>query len=211
MPIYKKQLYRAPLMNLNDKSILPPSLLEKSTITPYKDGDIVFNVNDSIKHMIYVLEGEVHGVRNQMDGTNAILMRGVSGEYFAAASIMLDSYPCIARAIGNTKLLQIPMLSFRERLEDDTVFSHSFTQSLCITLKQQCARSERYRLKTAKDRIMHYLTCEAFNKSEITLPFTITTWANELGLEPESLYRTLSEMEKEGIIERNRRLIKIKS
>jgi len=76
-------------------------------------------------------------------------------------------------------------------------------------LKKQCGRIERMRLQTGKERILHFINCETSDGVTLHLETSLSVWAEELGIEPESLYRTLSDMEKDGIIKRNKRDIRV--
>ena len=55
--------------------------------------------------------------------------------------------------------------------------------------------------------MLHYLNCELTGPGGATLSLDIplAEWADDLGLEPETLYRTLAELEKKGRIEREPR------
>ena len=187
----------------------PESLLKASRKLSLKKGESLFQQDDRVDSLFYIIEGEVIALRYQQDGKPAIMMRNTSGEMFAPASMNMSSYPCSAVAVLPSSLLQISVPVFQTHLQNNHKFASFYIQSLADNLKRQCARSERLRLKSAKQRVLHYISCESPSGTEITLSCPTSKWAEELGIEPESLYRTLAEMEKEGVIERDKRCIRI--
>ncbi len=66
-------------------------------------------------------------------------------------------------------------------------------------LRRARAQSERLGLRSAKDRVLHYLETEG-QSGRVRLAQSKKAWASELGLSHEALYRTLSEMQKSGQI-----------
>ncbi len=190
---------------------LPKTLLTASREREVVKNEILFQPNDNVDSLFYIIKGELFALRYQLDGTPAVMMRGFAGEIFAPASMNMNCYPCSAVAAVKSNVLQIPKSVFIEHLAINADFSRYYIDSLSSELKKQCVRSERLRLKSARDRVLHFITCESPSGTEITLSCPTSKWAEELGIEPESLYRTLSEMEKEGVIQRQKRHIKITS
>jgi hypothetical protein len=73
------------------------------------------------------------------------------------------------------------------------------------------ARLEQRNIRSARDRVRHYLAVKADPGGRtVTLSGTLKEIAAELGLTHEALYRTLAEMSAEGESERRKRLIRIK-
>ena len=146
-------------------------------------------------------------LRYQFDGKPVVMMRSISGEMFAPASINMPCYPCSGVATEASTLLQIPTSAFTEHLQGNPDFSRYYIDALSQDLKKQCANSERLRLKSIRERVLHFIVCESPGGDEVVLSHPISQWADSLGVEPESLYRTLSGMQKEGLIYRvNRRI-----
>jgi hypothetical protein len=108
-------------------------------------------------------------------------------------------------------LVEIPAAALRHTFETQPDFALPFVAALAANSRRQCSRLERSRLKRARDRVLHYLVCESMPGSPLALTMPLSSWAVELGLEPETLYRTLRELEQEGLISRNRRAISLAS
>jgi len=190
-------------------SAFPKALTDASHLVSLAKNEILFQPNDDVDSIFYIIEGELYALRYQLDGRSAVMMRSFSGEIFAPASLNMPCYPCSGVATKNSKLLKIPKKVMLEHLNTQLNFAQYYIQSLAMELKKQCARSERLRLKSACERVMHFITCESPSGQELTLSYPMSKWAEELGLEPESLYRCLSDMEKKGVILREKRHIKI--
>ncbi len=187
----------------------PESLIQTARRVSLKKGETLFLREDMVNALFYIIEGELIALRYQPDGKPAIMMRNTQGEIFAPASMSMSSYPCSAMATQSSSLLKIPMTVINEHLVTHPGFATYYIQSLADNLKRQCARSERLRLKSTRERVLHFISCESPCGTEITLSCPANKWAEELGVEPESLYRTLKNMEKEGLIERNKQHIKL--
>lgn len=187
----------------------PEALLNRSRQISLNKGATLFQQGDTVEALYYILKGELIALRYQHDGKPAVMMRHATGEMFAPASMNMSTYPCSARATASSTMLRIPLKMMHECLKSHPEFSSFYMSSLAENLKKQCARSERLRLKSAKERVLHFIRCESPNGTEITLTCPTSKWAEELGVEPESLYRTLKMMEKEGVIMRNKRVIKL--
>jgi CRP-like cAMP-binding protein len=189
--------------------LFPQLLVKASRERVLAKEECLFQPQNSVDSIFYILEGELCAMRYQLDGKPAIMMRHLSGEIFAPASMSMTHYPCIGIASQISKVLQIPKIIFIEHLEKDSEFNHYYINSLATDLKKQCSSSERLRLKSAKERILHFITCESPTGKEVSLTMPMSKWAEELGLEPESLYRSLSDLEKSGTISRKKRYLKL--
>lgn len=188
----------------------PKSLVKASRKRLLAKDESLFQPHNLVDSIFYIIEGELCAMRYQLDGKPAIMMRHFSGEVFAPASMSMTHYPCLGVASKAGEVLQIPKTVFIEHLETNLEFNRFYISSLADDLKKQCSRSERLRLKSAKERIMHFITCESPTGKEITLSMPMNKWAEELGLEPESLYRSLSDLEKNGVIIRDKKNLKLR-
>lgn len=68
-------------------------------------------------------------------------------------------------------------------------------------LRRQRAAQERGNLKSLRMRVIHYLV-DLGKTGRVELDQPVIRWAAELGASHEALYRTLAEMEREGMLQR---------
>jgi CRP-like cAMP-binding protein len=81
--------------------------------------------------------------------------------------------------------------------------ARAFMAMLAHQVMNLRARLEQRNIRSARDRILHYLALNAGSDGHtVLLRGTVKDLAAELGLTHEALYRTLSELAAEGTIER---------
>lgn len=142
----------------------------------------LFQCGDSINSLYLVLEGEMRALRHQPGGQKSIMMRATDGEFFAAASLTLDRYPCDGCAALDSTLLAIRQSDFTRLMDTTPKLARYFGIALSYELKKQCGRLERLRLPTVRERILHYVNCETRDGCSLQLDFPLTLWAEELGV-----------------------------
>jgi len=157
----------------------------------------VFSQGDTPRSMFVVVSGEVHLLRRSHSGAEIILQRNRRG-VVAEASFDQPSYHCDAIAALPSELLEIPLRSFAAALSSDA-FRARWIGHLSRELRRVRAQVERLGLKTAEERIVHYIETEGA-KGAIRLAGTRKGWAAELGLTHEALYRALSRMQRAGVV-----------
>jgi len=188
---------------------LPPDLARTVEMLRLPRGAKLFYRAQPVEKLYFIETGAMAALRTMADGGEAIMLTGRSGEFFGEPSLFVGHYTCEARALADTTLLAWPLEAFRQALRDDPDFSLAFMQHIVTKMRMQCSRVERLRLKHAHERVLHYLTCGADAEGWVSLPGTTKEWAYELGLEPATLYRTLSQVEADGKIVRDKRRIRL--
>lgn len=184
----------------------PQELLNQARELRLAKSDRLFSMDDPVGSLYFVIEGEIRAVRCLLNGSESIMLRAGPGEFLAIASLFLPTYPCDAVASMPSKLLVLPRQKFKRAMDEDISLTTSLVRMLAVNIETQCGRVERLRLKRICDRVMHYLTCEC-SDGTVHLQTPLTAWAAELGSEPETLYRVLRELEKDGTIMRDGRTI----
>lgn len=147
--------------------------------------------------MYFVISGEVHLVRPSLTGSQLVLQRAQGG-FLAEASLDQATYHCDAVAVRPTELLILARKAFLDALANEA-FRTGWLAHLAGELRRVRAQAERMSLKTARDRIIHYIEMEGDNGS-IVLKRSRKDWADELGLTHEALYRALARMARSGQI-----------
>lgn len=182
---------------------IPPELKASAKTVRLAKDEALFIPGDKVEYFYFVRAGELAAMRCMPNGAEAVMLTARAGEFFGEASLFLSNYTCAARAIAPCVLAGFSLARFSGALETVPGFAYSFTRTLAMTLRRQCSRMERLRLKSATDRVLHYLTCETDETGWADIGCTVQKWAAELGLEPETLYRVLSQLEKDGMLARD--------
>lgn len=179
-------------------TVMPDGLRQAARMIGCRRGAHVFHRGDSPTAMYFLAAGEIHLLRRSPQGHEVVLQRARNG-FIAEASFDQATYHCDAKAIEDSSLLQIPRKQFLDALAHQS-FRLRWIGHLARELRHVRAQAERLALKTARERIVHYLETESSSGSLI-LAQTKKEWAAELGLTHEALYRTLRRMETDREIE----------
>lgn len=183
---------------------LPASLLVAASTVSLQRNEQLFRQGDPVESVYLVLKGELKAVRYQPDGRESVMLRAAEGDFFAESAITVEHYVCDALATRPSLALAFPVALFRDTLHSESRFAFAFAVHQASAARRQCTRYERLRLGRARERVLHLLSCEADSSNRYTLRCTQAELAAELGLEPETLYRTLAGLEREGLVLRER-------
>jgi CRP-like cAMP-binding protein len=155
----------------------------------------VFSRGERPQAMFFVLSGEVRLLRRSKSGGEIVLQRTRRG-FLAEASLDQPTYHCDAVAAKPTRLLAIKRTAFIHALAVGD-FRDRWIAHLARELRKVRAHTERLSLKTARERIVHFIETEG-EVGMVDLNQSKKDWAAELGLTHEALYRTLAQMQKRG-------------
>lgn len=161
-------------------------------------GETLFRLGSRPRLMLFLLEGEVRLVRRTAGGADVVLQRARSG-FVAEASLESPRYHCDIEAVRESRLLGIPRELFREALERDAAFRNFWMRRLATEVRKLRAQCERLSLRSAADRIAHYIEAEG-RDGRLELRQSRKSWAAELGLTHEALYRALADLQRAGRI-----------
>lgn len=188
----------------------PAALVFSARIVTLKKNQTLFLRGHSVDFLPFVLSGELKAVRAQSDGAECIMVRGMAGEFFAESALAAPHFVCDGIALCSSKVALLPAETLRQALREDGDFALAFSLALARQARKQCSRYERLRLKRARDRVLHYLACEGGEAGCAALAGSLADLAAELALEPETLYRTIAELESEGRVERADHCLKLR-
>jgi len=177
---------------------LPAALGQSARRVPFAQGDHLFRLGERPGVILYVLSGEVHLLRRSRDGVEIILQRSRMG-FLAEASLEAERYHCDAIAATPGEALRSPLRGFRAALAHDAAFRNGWMAHLSREVRRLRAQCERLNLRSAADRILHYIESEG-SGGAVVLTHTKKAWAAELGLSHEALYRTLRRLRHQGTI-----------
>lgn len=164
-------------------------------------GQAIFRFGDEVDAVYRVLEGEVCLTRFSPEGAEIVLHRAREGDFFAEASLLATHYHCDAICSRSGRCLRLPADALRHRLANDPDFALEWVATLSRSLRRQRAAQERLCLKSLRMRVIHYIV-DRGEEGKVELDQPVIRWATELGASHEALYRTLAEMEREGLLHR---------
>lgn len=177
---------------------IPEVLRDAARLREFERGQQLYRHGKIPEAMLCVLSGEIRLVRHAAGGGEIVLQRSRGG-FIAEASLDAQAYHCDVVAATDGRLLQFPRSAFQAALENDRAFNRAWIRLLGWEVRRVRAQSERLSLNSAADRILHYIETEG-SDGAIILNQTRKSWAAELGLTHEVLYRTLRQLRESGDI-----------
>jgi CRP/FNR family transcriptional regulator, dissimilatory nitrate respiration regulator len=180
---------------------LPRALRAVAEHRRIEAGETLFRLGDRVQGVFCVVAGEVRLVRRGRNGAEIILQRSRGG-FIAEASLDAKAYHCDAVAAETGAVLRFPARDFCAALDEDVKFRDAWMASLAREVRKLRAQCERLSLKSAAQRIVHYIDSEGTD-GVATLTESRKAWAAELGLTHEALYRTLRRLQADGTLHIN--------
>jgi len=159
-------------------------------------GDCVFRQGDSVEHVYVIRRGRLKLMRTTMDGNSVVLQMALAGDMLAEASLFFDTYHCTA--IADTAAVEIACFSTRELLaacRESATVAMQLAALFAHRIRKLRAILEIRNIRSASQRIYAYLQFEAGAERKVQLNMTYKDMAYQLGLEHETLYRAMKQLE----------------
>jgi len=176
-------------------AVIPPKLRGLAERRRIETGETLFRLGDPLRGVFCVVAGEIRLVRRARNGMEIVLQRSRGG-FFAEASFDTKVYHCDAVVAQPGAVLCFPAQAFRAALATDVMFRNAWMVHLAREILKLRAQCERLGLKSAAQRIVHYIESEGAD-GIVTLTESRMAWAAELGLTHEALYRALAKLRRE--------------
>ncbi len=185
-----------------------PGLARSAQLRRLARGEQLFRIGDAVGGIFLVLKGEMKAARYMPDGSEVVMMRAGAGEFFAESALAAERYSCDGVCVKAAELAFLPADAVDAALAEPA-FARAFVLAVAGHARRQCSRYERLRLRGAQERLLHMILCEAGPDGVLDWKPPLAELAAELALEPETLYRVLSELEAEGRIRRDKRRLQL--
>ena len=210
--------YLSALPMFSDLSeVVRQRLAEGCNLKRLTRGEMVFHVGEPCDAFHAVVLGQVKLYVASPSGNEKIIELIGPGQSFAEAMMFLGM-PCIlnAQALMDTMVLTISKQSVMKEIERDPRFSMQMLAGISRRLHGLIRDVEGYALHNGMQRLIGYLLRDVqeihsqhIGVVTISLPVTKATIASRLSLTPEYFSRVLHELETEGLIEIDKREIRI--
>lgn len=178
--------------------VIPRGLRDTTRMRAFKKGELLYRRGQPPEVILCVLSGEIRLVRSTPSGAEIVLQRSRGG-FIAEASLDAQTYHCDVVSATDGRLMLFPRAVFQSTLENDPAFNQAWIWLLAREVRRLRAQSERLSLNSAAERVLHYIEAEGSDGS-VLLNQTRKSWAAELGLTHEALYRTLRQLRESGDI-----------
>jgi CRP/FNR family transcriptional regulator, dissimilatory nitrate respiration regulator len=169
-------------------------------------GQVLYRQGDCAR-AIFVLEmGQMKIVRRNSERKTMLMRIVTPGESFGIRALLSEVYENEAIAEIPSQIHVYPKQALFEVLKQRPDLAGSFIGSLAEQIHMLEDRLELRSISSARERIIRYLHTHAHGKTAV-FDTPLKDVAIDLGLSREVLYRTLSQLEREGIITRAKRQI----
>ena len=158
--------------------------------------------------MYYVAGGEVVLQRPGSHGESVVLQRARQG-FVAEASLQSSKYHCDAAVTLSATVVSLPIEPIKQALLADPAFAMRWIGMLNQELMRLRLQCERLSIKGVRDRLLHLIETEG-QDGRLPLGAGLKSMASELGVTHEALYRTVSELETQGLLRREAGQIRIR-
>ena len=167
-----------------------------------KRGDVLFEQGEAAAGFYAVASGKVKIYKLSPEGKERILHVVLPGSTFADAAIFADGcYPAFAEVLEKSTLVFFPKQDFLDLLHQHSQIAINIIGGLSRFLRQFVTQIEDLTFRDVPSRLARYLfEIGAGEKSQVTLPFSKTQLASNLGTVSETLSRTFRKLADEEMI-----------
>ena len=184
---------------------LPAGFQKCSTVRELAAGEALFRQNDKTFAIFEVEQGRLRLVRHTIDNRQVVLHAARKGDLFAEAALFANAYQCDAIAAVASQVRVYPKRQMLAAFRSDPALGERFMAVLAHQIHAVRARLEERNIRPARERLLHHLALAAGpDGRSIPLDGTLIDLASEIGLTHEVVYRTLADLEREGVISRTR-------
>jgi CRP-like cAMP-binding protein len=190
-------------------------LADGCVVHRFSRGDTVFRVGEPCDGFHIVIYGQVKLFAISPAGQEKVIEIIGPGHSFAEAIVFTDRpYVVNAQALADTMLLTVAKDAVRREIERDPKLAMRMLAGLSMRLHGLINDVQAYALHSGVQRVIGYLlrdrhAAEGEEVVTVSLPVSKATIASRLSLTPEYFSRVLHELEAAGLIEVDRRDIRI--
>ena len=199
-------------MNLSVPDSLPSRLQEEANYQNLVAGQVLFYHRDPAERIFALEVGRIRLVRYTSEGNLVVFQIVREKESFAESALFTELYHCNAIVEVPSRVICYPKTLVWEVLQNNSDLALSFLRRFDRKSQSLKKLLELRSIRSARDRLLQYLLFTASpGETRITFDRPYKDIASELGLSPETLYRTLAELEREEVIARDGRQIELRT
>lgn len=188
-------------------------LLEK---TPHQkkhfsNSEVVAFSGEIVDKALLLMQGKLQGEMTDFSG-NRLKIEEIEPPHMIAAAFLYgphNTFPVNLTALSEGKFLLIYKKDFTAMLSQDTRVLNNFLNIVSGRAQFLSQKITFLSFKTIKEKIAYFLLLQLKDKTSVQLSQNQTQLAALMGVTRPSLARTISEMEKEGIMKWERNNIKV--
>ena len=195
---------------MSERDWLSATLRAAGTERALEAGETLFRQGARTAGLYEIVRGKVRLARFDRSGREVVLYSATAGETIAEASLFSPAYHCDAIATTDAVVRLYPKAQVLADLQDNPQAARALLAMFARQVMTLRTSLEQRNIRSARDRVRHYLAVNlGADGRTVHLPGSLKDLAAQLGLTHEALYRTLSDMQKDGEIERLRGKIRV--
>jgi CRP/FNR family transcriptional activator FtrB len=202
-PVNMELLRRTPFFVVAGETAMA-RLLRPSFTQLLPRGAVMFEQHDSADFLHLLLAGSVGLTARDESGAETVVEIFGPGELFIAPAVILKlPYLASAAALTDVRVLMIPADVFRDGIAEEPALARATIELLARHWRLMVDQVIDLKLRPADRRIARFLARrvrEEAGAGSAELPEARGAIAARLGMTPETLSRTLSAMETEGLL-----------
>lgn len=193
------------------------TLTANKTCYHFKRGETIFEEGQRPQGLFCIHEGKVKVYKLGDEGREQIVRLAKPGNVLGYRSLISgEAYKASASALENAAVCFIPAHTIYQMLEENPDISWRMMQIFSDDLKNAETRLTDFSQKPVRERLAQALLSleEMYGEDDrgyLNIYLTRQEWANYMGTTTETAIRTISEFNKEGLIEIKGKRIKIKN
>jgi CRP-like cAMP-binding protein len=187
---------------------LPAELLALVKHRNLAVGERLYYRGDRALAVFAVEKGRLHLLSQSSDGRPVTIYVARAGECVSEAALFSDHYCSDVVAETASRVAAFPKMTLLEVLRRRPDLSEEFMAMLAKRFNEVRVRLELRNLQSARERVVQYLSLAVSpGNDELHLDRPLKYIAEDLGLAPESFYRMLAQLSRDGSITRKGRSI----
>ncbi|HCX04497.1 MAG TPA: cyclic nucleotide-binding protein [Clostridiales bacterium] len=192
------------------KDILPEDIINQLQLVKYDSGENILQAEEKLEKLYFFVEGKLKVYTFQENGRSLLLSFYTKFDSIGEVELFKDlKITNPVDAITDSYLLSIPVEVLKDKVMDYPPFLRYIIRTLTEKLNDLSTQSAFNLLYPLKNRLASFLWMHNTGKKEIILKDSFKEIAEYLGTTYRHLHRALKELEDEGLIRRNRRIISI--
>ena len=158
-------------------------------------GARLFSQGDATRGMYFLFEGCVNLIRHTEDGHKILIHRANAGTTFAEASLFSDRYHCDARVINDSVVIECSRSRLLNLYEREAGFALAMSERFSHQVQHARRQIEILSIRNAQERVYRAVVAGL-------LVGSVNALADEIGLSPETVYRSLAKLVKSDRIDK---------
>ncbi|PSB24319.1 Crp/Fnr family transcriptional regulator [Stenomitos frigidus] len=198
-------------MKLSQLNQLPAELQAMISFVDLAVGQTLVAQHEPAEAIFILASGSIQLLNYTEDGQQINHYSVRVGESFAEVALFYEQYVCTAIAIAPSRVLVLPKQPFLTALKASTALAVIFMEQLAQRLHESKILLELRSIRSAQKRVLHYLQLNV-QSDGITVNFdrSLKAIADDLGLTPEALSRSLKQLHRDEKINRRKRKVTLR-